>query len=101
MKVPDFKVGDYVSLHLDFEDCVYQCKIIAVSKRKKEIFYRIKQAVGSYYEPRYIPEHVLTKSSEKAFKEQMKEGYLNQIISLTKEIDALKEKVSTLEKEEL
>lgn len=96
-----FKIGDYVSLHHDSEDCIYQCRIVSVSKRQKVVFYRIKQAMGSYYEPRYIPEHLLTKSSEKAFKEQMKEGYLNQIISLTKEIDALKEKISTLEKEEL
>ncbi len=96
-----FKIGDYVSLHLDSEDCIYQCKIVSVSKRQKVILYRVKQAMGSYYEPRYVAEQNLTKSSEKAFKEQMKEGYLNQIISLTKEIDALKEKVSTLEKEEL
>ena len=94
-----FKVNDYVSLDLDFEDCIYQCKIVSISRRKKEVFYRIKQAMGSYYEPRYIPEHVLTKSSEKAFKEQMKENYLNQIASLTKEINTLKEKISTLEKE--
>lgn len=99
MKNSQFKIGDYVSLH--YEDCIYQCRIVSVSIRQKVILYRIKQAMGSYYEPRYIPEHLLTKSSEKAFKEQMKKGYLDQITSLTKETDALKEKVSTLEKEGL
>ena len=94
-----FKIGDYVSLHLNSEDCIYQCRIVSVSKRQKIVFYRIKQAMGSYYEPRYIAEHLLTKSSEKAFKEQMKEGYLNQIASLTIEINTLKEKISALEKE--
>lgn len=94
-----FKIGDYVSLHHDSEDCIYQCKIVSVSKRQKVVLYRVKQAMGSYYEPRYIAEHNLTKSSEKVFKEQMKEGYLNQITSLTKEINILKEKISALEKE--
>lgn len=93
-----FKVGDYVSFHDDFEDCIYQCTIVSVSKRQRAVFYRVKQAMGSYLEPRYIPEHLLTKSSEKAFKEQM---YLNQIASLTKEINILKEQISILEKEEL